>query len=294
MLNVDFHFVLANGEPYPINVLRNTALQHARTEFVILLDVDFKPNLDMFLHMRSFLSKYWRNLLEGTVYCIAAYEVDEGVEAPQDKMELLTLVERGVARPVHIKAASEAMRAVNFTRWETATEPYDIEYEAHFEPYILAHRSIIRYDERFKGYGWDKVSYFFEIHMSNKYRFAVVPQDFIVHLYHAPATWKKEQPLIYRRVWQNWYEFAFELYKRYHGDTFDFKKLSEEYQLDLLVGNENPPKIGTNNAFLSGFILTVAATMMYLLIVVLSEAMARFRRRRRSIAEAHACVKLHT
>ncbi len=40
---VDFHFVYSDGGPYPVNVLRNVAMEYALTDYYILLDVDFRP-----------------------------------------------------------------------------------------------------------------------------------------------------------------------------------------------------------------------------------------------------------
>lgn len=41
---VDFHFVAASQGPYPVNAMRNVALEHARTRYVLLADIDFYPS----------------------------------------------------------------------------------------------------------------------------------------------------------------------------------------------------------------------------------------------------------
>lgn len=51
-----------------------------------------------------------------------------------------------------------------------------------------------RFDERFRGYGWDKIQFYFELYLSNRYKWAVMPNSFIVHLYHPEAPWAKQQP----------------------------------------------------------------------------------------------------
>ena len=39
-----------------------------------------------------------------------------------------------------------------------AAEPYAIKFRSGYEPYVLVARKIMPwYDERFRGYGWDKV-----------------------------------------------------------------------------------------------------------------------------------------
>jgi glycosyltransferase-like protein LARGE len=45
--DVGYHVVYKEGEFYPVNFLRNLALDHATTEYVFLSDVDFLPSLDI-------------------------------------------------------------------------------------------------------------------------------------------------------------------------------------------------------------------------------------------------------
>lgn len=44
MHRIDFHFVAASQGPYPVNAMRNVALDHARTRYVLLADIDFFPS----------------------------------------------------------------------------------------------------------------------------------------------------------------------------------------------------------------------------------------------------------
>ena len=45
-----------------------------------------------------------------------------------------------------------------YDKWMTAETPYPVTYKFPYEPYILAPRTIPRYDVRFFGYGNDKVN----------------------------------------------------------------------------------------------------------------------------------------
>ena len=48
--------------------------------------------------------------------------------------------------------------STNYKKWFTASEPYPITYKTGYEPYVLVDRRTVPwYDERFRGYGWDKV-----------------------------------------------------------------------------------------------------------------------------------------
>jgi hypothetical protein len=44
MDRVDFHFVAASQGPYPVNSMRNVAIDHARTRYILLADIDFFPS----------------------------------------------------------------------------------------------------------------------------------------------------------------------------------------------------------------------------------------------------------
>jgi hypothetical protein len=45
-----------------------------------------------------------------------------------------------------------------YNTWFKATSPYPIRFRMGYEPYILVSRAMVPlYDERFRGYGFDKV-----------------------------------------------------------------------------------------------------------------------------------------
>ena len=45
-------------------------------------------------------------------------------------------------------------------RWATASAPYEVAFEEYYEPYIIASRAWLpNYDERFRGYGMNKVQH---------------------------------------------------------------------------------------------------------------------------------------
>ncbi len=48
--------------------------------------------------------------------------------------------------------------ATDFPHWFSASQPYPVTFEPGFEPFVLMSRVHVPwYDERFRGYGWDKV-----------------------------------------------------------------------------------------------------------------------------------------
>lgn len=76
----------------------------------------------------------------------------------------------------------------------TATDEsfYMIQYEYSFEPYVLAYRpGVPRYWNGFRGYGYNKLSWFMEAHRAG-YQFATLMDAYMIHLAH-PSTKNREQ-----------------------------------------------------------------------------------------------------
>ena len=49
-------------------------------------------------------------------------------------------------------------RSTNYKKFFDTAEPYAIRFKSGYEPYVLVSRKHMPwYDERFRGYGWDKV-----------------------------------------------------------------------------------------------------------------------------------------
>ena len=59
--------------------------------------------------------------------------------------------------------------------------------EQDFEPYIvLPTRWAHKFDQRFVGFGWNKVSYTMEL-VARGFQYWVLPSVFLVHMPHAPS-----------------------------------------------------------------------------------------------------------
>jgi glycosyltransferase-like protein LARGE len=71
-------------------------------------------------------------------------------------------------------------------KWRTSTTPYTIRVSKDFEPYIVWKKSIVRYDTRFLGFGWNKVSHIMALD-AEEYEFVVLPDVFIIHQPHSPS-----------------------------------------------------------------------------------------------------------
>ncbi|KAG7304995.1 hypothetical protein JYU34_010430 [Plutella xylostella] len=117
--------------------------------------------------------------------CQPTPTINYRVSPPRDKAALLARLRSDVA-PFRAREWPRGHRATNYSRWITATEPYEVEWQADYEPYLVVHRSVPRYDTRFSGFGWNKVSHSVELY-ARGYRAVVLPGAFIVHAPHAPS-----------------------------------------------------------------------------------------------------------
>ena len=101
-----------------------------------------------------------------------------------EKSALLKLINQNVAQPFHFKQFFPGHRSTNFPMWYNSTEPYMIKWAFHFEPYVIVKlNGLPLFDERFIGYGFNKVSFFMELDAMN-YKMAVHPSAFVVHVPH--------------------------------------------------------------------------------------------------------------
>ena len=194
-------------DAYPINYLRNVALLRARNEFrdagveleqtaVFLVDVDFVPSLN--LHKELHTLDAAREILDrNQVVVIPAFEFDsQGQRAPQDCYQLKRRVDEGRAEPFHVSHFAQGHGPTRFDHYWALTDEracvenpwekcYAVSYEKLFEPYVVMKTSEVPlYDERFAGYGLNKVSHLASVANLKRPDLLVLPQVFVCAPYH--------------------------------------------------------------------------------------------------------------
>ncbi|XP_067012074.2 beta-1,4-glucuronyltransferase 1 isoform X2 [Anabrus simplex] len=97
----------AGSRRFPNNLLRNVARRGAATEFVLVVDIDMLPSVNLRQDFYDFAVKN-RLFTEShredkTVYVVPAFEVRETVPVPRHKAELLQLADQGHLRPFYIE-----------------------------------------------------------------------------------------------------------------------------------------------------------------------------------------------
>lgn len=99
---------------YPQNLLRNVARKGCQSGNVFLIDVDIIPSINFTEHIDKFLrTTKCPNLC---AYVIPTFELDTRVRYPRDKMDIIRLAKKGLARPFHHKVFIYNQYATNFTR----------------------------------------------------------------------------------------------------------------------------------------------------------------------------------
>ena len=104
-----------------------------------------------------------------------------------NKSTLINLVDQGKIEPINIKGWFDGHRPTNFELWYNSSKPYTIKWTPHFEPYVIVKlKDLPKFDERFVGYGYDKITFFLELHAMN-YSMVGHPSAFVVHRPHVKS-----------------------------------------------------------------------------------------------------------
>jgi len=184
-------------QPYPINFLRNEALQRAKTDLVLIVDGDIVFGGD-FSNISNLLHKNSQTFL-----AIPCFEEAKGsgtsclrVARQKFKRGLLNLFLRGKLRPFKSIGQPKAQGNLDFQAWanekaETHEVSHHEELPLQFEPFLVVRKSSLprerMFDERFSGFGWNKVSMVAELRMAG-FRTKFHADSWLVHCAHEKSS----------------------------------------------------------------------------------------------------------
>ncbi|XP_071548727.1 beta-1,4-glucuronyltransferase 1-like [Panulirus ornatus] len=180
------------GIQYPANLLRNSARKATITPLMMVIDIDIVPSSGLHDAFVSYANE--KNLFgensgeEKTVWVVPIYEIKESAGIPKTKQDLLKMRENGTARPFYQETCLNCQRYTNYEAWEKSREGrvgyveplYEVLWKAVWEPFYIGRNNIPLYDERFRQFGYNRISQVCELHMAG-YRFLVLDTAFAVH-----------------------------------------------------------------------------------------------------------------
>lgn len=192
--NIGYHLVFRDhGFNYPINRLRNIALNNSVTSYVFMTDVDFLPTFGLYGQLLSVIRNMNMNSnsgssLQDVALVVPAFESKEyKLEFPGSKRELIKQLDLGMVTRFRESLWPQGQAATDYDKWKVSTQPYEIAWRPEYEPFVVTSRNVTRYDERFNGFGWNKVQHIMQLAALN-YKFLVLPESFSIHQFH-PASY---------------------------------------------------------------------------------------------------------
>lgn len=197
--NIGLHLAFKDvGVNYPINFMRNLALNNTLTPYVFLLDVDFLPSKNAYTYLLERITYYsndWKYFrlgkhipLDKFAFVIPAFETTEyKFDWPENKTALRRQTDLGKVSVFREQLWLAGQDISNYEKWWRSTEPYRVDWAKFYEPYIVVHNTVARYDERFVGFGWNKVAHITWL-AAQEYEFMVMTDAFIIHKPHQTST----------------------------------------------------------------------------------------------------------
>lgn len=193
--------------PYPVNVLRNVAIRGLGTSHVIVIDVDMIPSLNL----KNVLLKSPLLTQNLSALVIPAFEMRNGLKVPVTKTGLIEMWNNGEMRPFYQKVCWKCQKYTLYDQWKAESNSGLISYRVNWydpwEPFYVAARKDIVYDERFEQYGFNRISQLCHLHISG-YTFSVLYNSYIIHkgfkektTFHSSKDEENEKnKLIYRKL----------------------------------------------------------------------------------------------
>ncbi|KAG5715027.1 Glycosyltransferase-like protein LARGE2 [Termitomyces sp. T112] len=188
---VDVHLVIDSFDRQ-FNTWRNIARLFARTDYVMMLDVDFYLCTDFRTAIREtphIMDKLRRGNVALVVPAFEYTKYSDGLDPsvfPRDKRALLSLVKSKHLGMFHA-SWTPGHNSTDYKRFYAAP-PGNIykvtQYTSAYEPYVIVKREGPPWcDERFIGYGGNKAACLFEMYISG-ISFFVLTDHFIIHQSH--------------------------------------------------------------------------------------------------------------
>lgn len=184
--NIGYHLVFRDyGFNYPINRLRNIALNNSITPFVYLSDIDFLPSLNLYSYLKQTIKELGK--LDKKALVVPAFEnLQYKFNFPASKTDLLTQLNLGHISLFREQIWPQGHTPTDYNKWRVSSRMYKVDWKPDYEPFIVTDRNVARFDERFIGFGWNKVEHITQLSVLG-YEFIVLPEAFMIHKIHSAS-----------------------------------------------------------------------------------------------------------
>ncbi|XP_039299350.1 beta-1,4-glucuronyltransferase 1-like isoform X2 [Nilaparvata lugens] len=215
----------ASTRNFPGNLLRNVARRATPSDHVLVLDIDMLPSDNLrqdfyeFASQRGLFRKSERE--DKTVFVVPAFELAAEATPPHNKAQLLKAVEAGHARPFYSQLCWKCQVHTDYEAWQKELPSaelaplFEVLWKDPWEPFYLARNAVPFYDERFKQYGFNRISQVCELHVAG-YKFSVLNNAFVIHLgFKTPTSFHVDKELDQERNRILFRQFKMELKSKY-------------------------------------------------------------------------------
>ncbi|KAF8375344.1 hypothetical protein PRIPAC_81773, partial [Pristionchus pacificus] len=184
--NFAMHAVFKAGNYYPINYLRNVALNGSNTDFVYTADIDFIPSKGLYQNLRTLLN----SKMKKKVLIVPAFESSTSinVEFPKTKESLVMEWNKGNMRPFGLKKLPADLNATGYGKWKESEFPFEVKWQPGYEMLtVIAREAAQLYDEQLVGYGWNNISNYSNLQNEGN-QFLMIPSAFTIHRPHSSSS----------------------------------------------------------------------------------------------------------
>ncbi|XP_039625148.1 beta-1,4-glucuronyltransferase 1 [Polypterus senegalus] len=186
------NYAIAGNVSYPNNLLRNVARGSIEAAYTLVIDIDMMPSENLHDQFLQFIKR--RTPQPDEVFVLPAFEIRHTRKIPPSKKEVLQLYQVGEVRPFYEELCHKCHAPTNYSQWLNLhlqrpsdvsdsgdlDVAYTLSWTDPWEPFYIGSQDTPLYDERFRQYGFNRISQACELHVAG-YKFTVLNNAFLVH-----------------------------------------------------------------------------------------------------------------
>jgi len=151
-------------ENYPNNLLRNIAIDAAISDYIFVVDIDMIPSSGLFSQFREFIGK--QSADKKIAFIVPVFEMKLESQMPADRGALVQMWDHGIIEPFYSRVCLKCQSTTDYYKWrhlplkhmKQIHIAYMVEWHDPWEPFYIVDRKAPKYDEKFKNYGFNRIS----------------------------------------------------------------------------------------------------------------------------------------